>query len=262
MAISFSHMGKPKHYGRCHICGHHRKLSFEHIPPEKAFNNRPVVLGKFKEAIEQGLDYTPRGPQQQRGAGAYTLCEECNSKTGSWYGSALVEWCYQGYRVLRYSRGEPTLSYPSTIYPLRVAKQIVTMFLAVNQVGFRDNNPELVDFVLDKERKNLNPKYRFFAYHMAVGMTRHIGTSALGEFGSSDFKLISEITFPPYGYVFCIGSGPPDDRLVEITHFSGFNYESMRTIFLDLPVLPTHLPWLPGDYRTEKELRESAGENY
>ena len=26
------------HYGKCHICGKEGKLTFEHIPPRKAFN--------------------------------------------------------------------------------------------------------------------------------------------------------------------------------------------------------------------------------
>jgi hypothetical protein len=34
-------MGKRTKNGRCHICGNVGELSFEHVPPEKAFNNKP-----------------------------------------------------------------------------------------------------------------------------------------------------------------------------------------------------------------------------
>lgn len=33
-------MSKQEHYGICHICGKYGKLSYEHIPPQSAFNNR------------------------------------------------------------------------------------------------------------------------------------------------------------------------------------------------------------------------------
>ena len=29
-------------YGKCHLCGKQSKLTFEHIPPQKANNNREV----------------------------------------------------------------------------------------------------------------------------------------------------------------------------------------------------------------------------
>jgi len=37
--------------GTCHISGVHGKLSFEHVPPKKAFNNKRVVKVGFDEAM-------------------------------------------------------------------------------------------------------------------------------------------------------------------------------------------------------------------
>jgi hypothetical protein len=43
--------------GLCHICGKYGKLSFEHSPPEAAFNNRPLVYAAIKKLIAtSGLD--------------------------------------------------------------------------------------------------------------------------------------------------------------------------------------------------------------
>ncbi len=31
-----------KNYGKCHLCGKQSKLTFEHIPPQKAYNDKRV----------------------------------------------------------------------------------------------------------------------------------------------------------------------------------------------------------------------------
>ena len=33
-------MSKQEHYGICHICGKYDRLSYEHIPPQSAFNDK------------------------------------------------------------------------------------------------------------------------------------------------------------------------------------------------------------------------------
>jgi hypothetical protein len=71
--------------------------------------------------------------------------------------------------------------------------------------------------------------------------------------------MISEITYPPYGYVMTIDSEKPDPRLFEITSFAGFNYNEFKVMTLKLPVLPTHLVF-PGDYRTKQEILEQAAQ--
>jgi hypothetical protein len=133
--------------GICRPCGAVGKLSFEHVPPESAFNSRPIYVASFKDFFGHDLD-SIRGRQQQRGAGAHTLCESCNSRTGSWYGSSYAEWAEQGMNVLRWTRGRASLSYGYRIFPLRVLKQIVCMFVSANSQGFRDLHPELEAFAL------------------------------------------------------------------------------------------------------------------
>jgi len=55
-----------------------------------------------------------------------------------------------------------------------------------------------------------------------------------------------------------LGSPPPDNRLVEITHFSSFDYWDFVELEVKLPVLPTHLIY-PGDYRPKDEIYRQAG---
>jgi hypothetical protein len=96
--------------GTCHLCGTYGPLSFEHVPPKSAFNDRPVLLGSIDDVWDADLDDTKlRGKIQQRGAGSYTLCGWCNSFTGRTYAPGLAAWCHQGMEIMQQAWGRPTL---------------------------------------------------------------------------------------------------------------------------------------------------------
>jgi hypothetical protein len=249
--------------GKCHICGMIGPLSFEHIPPRKAFNERPVVRAQFEELVGLGPDEPIRGQTQQRGMGEYTLCPKCNNNTGSWYGKNFVDWCYQGFEILLRSKGNPSLIYLNYLFPLRILKQIITMFFSVNGPEFCDANPELVKFVLNRDKKYLSPKYRFFVYYNTSSRLRCSGVSSRVDINTQNICVFSEMNYFPYGYVMTFDSPPPDQRLFEITHFSMCSYNEFKVTTLKLPVLPTHL-WFPGDYRTKEQIIRDRikSENY
>ncbi len=252
-------MAKPKREGYCAICGTHGPLTFEHVPPKKAYNDRPVTLIEFEKMIRLAPGERAKGPLQRQGMGAYTLCGTCNNNTGSWYGGAFIDWCAQGMDILQRARGRPTLIYPHRIYPLRVIKQIVTMFFSANPQGLR-HHADLVRFVLNKEHRYLSPTYRVFVYYNNVGRTRLLGFAALLDTNTGSNTLMSEITFPPFGYVMTLDTPPPDERLIEITYFARSDYDAQTSLPLRLPVLPTHVG-VPGDYREEDQImREAAQE--
>jgi hypothetical protein len=253
-------MARKRPVGTCHICGAVGPLSYEHIPPQAAFNDRRFISVEFETMIRLGPDEEPRGRIRQGGIGAHTLCEKCNNDTGNWYGSHFVKWCYQGMDILIRSNGNPRLIYLHYVYPLRIIKQIVTMMFSVNADDFRLRNPELVPFVLNREARYLSPRYRFFAYYNILGRARTAGTGGLLNIETGRLSVMSEITYPPFGYVLTLDSPPPDHRLFEITHFARYGYNDMEVMALHLPVLPTHM-WFPGDYRTREQIdREYAEE--
>ena len=239
--------------GVCHICGIPGPLSFEHVPPRQAFNDRPVLLAKFDEMLDAGPSLIERGPIQQRGAGAYTLCPRCNNNTGSWYGHHFVSWCHQGMLLLARAGGEPSLIYMHYVFPLSILKQIITMLFSVNQEGFRARHPDLIQFVLNRETKYLPNRYRIYAYFTGAGQYRHLGISGSGNFSTGELRFMSEIAFPPFGYLLTVDSSSPDARLFDLTPFKHYNYGEFAVLNLKLPVLPTHVPF-PGDYRSLDEI--------
>jgi len=246
--------------GQCCICGAIGELSYEHIPPKAAFNNSPVIYMEGEDAIKYGPNDIIKGKVLQRGYGKYSLCYKCNNNTGAWYASHFVKWCHWGMDVLIRSSGKPTLIYTSNIIPLRVIKQIIAIFFSVNGNQFGPANTELVEFVLNRERKYLSSKYKIFCYYNWEGGYRSTGLSVIGNTAGRKPIVLSEFSFAPYGYVLCLDSIPPDNRLFEITHFSRYGYNELASIALEMKVLPTFLA-LPGDYRTKEEIIDAYNRN-
>src|SRR5208337_3390410 len=83
-----NYMNAPQ--GHCWLCNKYGKLSKEHIPPKKAFNDCPLLLMKIDEhSTKKGvLEWAP--DRQQRGVYFRSLCEACNNRYGAWYGEAYV----------------------------------------------------------------------------------------------------------------------------------------------------------------------------
>src|SRR5438128_728806 len=125
-------MSRRKVEGHCHLCGAYGPLSFEHVPPKAAFNDRPVKIFRGEDVFALGPDDSPAGEGaiSQRGVGAYTLCGRCNNATGRWYSKRFAAWCQQGMETLIRSDGQPTLVYLHYLLPLAIIKQIATMFFS------------------------------------------------------------------------------------------------------------------------------------
>ena len=69
-------------------------------------------------------------------------------------------------------------------------------------------------------------------------MSPTIGVAGIAGLGTGDTTVLSEIAFPPSGYVLCFSSKPPDERLVDITIFANAALDDRREFHLRLPVLP------------------------
>lgn len=256
-------MARSQVFGNCCICGVHTKLTFEHIPPESAFNDRKVLVADFEAVVNKSLGERPTKYRvSQRGSGNHTLCEKCNSKTGNWYAKHYAYWCFQAMELLLKTRGRPTLLYPYRIFPLAVFKQIMAMFCSINGPGFAERNHDLMEFLLCKERIYLNPKFSVFAYLNVEGEARRrAGITGIGEvLNGKGFKLISEISHPPLGFVLALDGSLPDERLVDIGFFAKYTYGELATLHMRLPLLATHF-WFPGDYRNADEIQRNMTES-
>ena len=171
----------------------------------------------------------------------------------------------------------PSLYYPFRIYPLRVIKQIITMFFSINNNLFRLNHPDLVKFVLNKHERYLSPDIRILVYFTLGPHARFAGGTsistieinpdevsietmddALNQYQRDYAKSLysSEIAFPPLGYVLSFGLESLDSKLADISFFAKYSYDDWTSIYLKLPVFPVNT-WHPGDYRSKEQLRRN-----
>lgn len=257
-------MTSSKRSGICHICGVEGKLTFEHVPPERAFNNNKVITPDVKKILAlnnlDDLEKLP-GKQSQRGQGGYTLCESCNSKTGHWYGTNYAIWVYQGADYLQKSKGSISLSYPYHILPLRVVKQIICMFFSVNSPQFREAHSYLEHFVLNKETKRLPNDIRLYVAYLLSDRSRSAGITGSitldDQTGLPQNRTYTEISFFPFSYILSFDSPPPEHEMLDISFFANYGYNEFTTLQLPIPALSVYTPF-PGDFRNrETVLRES-----
>ena len=255
-------------YGTCALCGKECNLTFEHIPPKAAFNSRPLkvyngdslietVTGSRKPWDLSGLKYN----NQQRGMGYYSLCGDCNSYTGTFYGEAYknVADSFAGALLKTGVKANETLHCKIEMKPLAFIKQVLSMFCSIN----RDisNLSEIKQFVLDKDKMGL-PKneFRLGMYLSTGGLTRVVphSTMLLEEDEKRVKSLnVTEISSFPMGFVLFFGNseGRLDDFL-DITMFSEIPYEKSCVVELDIPVYDINTMF-PLDYRTKEEINIS-----
>lgn len=235
-------------HGQCRLCGEKGPLSFEHFPPESAGNDGPARKIDIGRAVADPM--FRNGRVEQRGVGAYSLGDQrgckCNNNTGAWYGAALAELADHVANHLRSGGG---IVPPYDLYPLRVLKQVITMFFSIDQnlpAPLREQAPELAAFVLARERRGLPRPFRVFVY-ATVSTTARSGWYTRRE-AATDWSF-GEITHCPLGYVLTAGENPPVLQMQEITDFGDRDYDSREAVSLNMLLLPTDAA-APGDYRT------------
>lgn len=139
-------MARQEHTGICHICGEYKKLTYEHIPPEAAFNSQRRKMSTVKELMEnkkdnrapwdiEGLKYK----QFQQGTGFFTLCGECNSFTGAKYGVTYSDFIKAiGAEILKIpkeKRKQGLSFHVEQINLLAFFKQVISSFASYLQIA-------------------------------------------------------------------------------------------------------------------------------
>jgi len=236
--------------GICRLCGEYKDLSFEHVPLRSTGNDQRTIKFNLRQALSLHQGERVRGSIEQGGIGFNSLCSKCNSDTDTWYGEAFRKWCRHGMEIMQRSNGQPKLIYVRNIFPLRILKQIVVMFLAINEPTFAKVNINLPAFARNRYEKYLPPRYRFFVCFNNDDFFRYYGVSSKNNAETGEIVLMSQISFPPYGYLLTLDSNSPDERLQEITHFSRYGWSETVDFQMKLPVLSGQSVY-PGVYNAK-----------
>lgn len=232
-------------YGSCALCGKYMKMTFEHIPPRGAFNSRKAKIisgndyinGLSMDSFEE-LSELPY-KEEQRGKGDYSLCADCNSLTGSYYGQDYIDFAQNIARVMVECDAKSDMALfieAKELKPLSVIKQIVSMFCSLNSTAPIDG---LREFVLDKNKTGLGD-YRIGLYLFAKGVERSVPMVVGVNMNGADPISFSEIVSFPFGIILVWGKDTPFPLgCVDITGFADFKYEDEVCIKLSMPVYET-----------------------
>lgn len=260
--------------GKCALCGKDTEMTFEHIPPRSCFNSKPVKSVSGDVFIES-MSASDRDPwdtsgltykNQQMGMGEFSLCSDCNSKTGKWYGSEYAKFAHTMHRLLIENKPENNTSIVFEIfeaYPLRIVKQMLSMICSINQDFYGDDRiRRLAEFVLQKDAVGLNKKkYKIFIYLINNNtLVKQCSMSWLIKGISNNERpivdVVSELFAYPLGIVVCFD--PREDfnhAGADITDFCNVDYMHKDNITLDIPILESNIVF-PCDYRSKEELIE------
>lgn len=247
---------KKLQHGKCRICGQNKELSYEHVPPRVALNRTTRFVSIPHEdwtKVDNFLKYKPKGQVLQGGIGYYSLCRDCNSFLGQKYVKAYDKWIQSGLEVITNFNGNYFNYIAINQEPLRILKQIISMFIAMNNDWYLTEYPDLAAFVKDPKSNILPDKYRVFAYLNNVGQYRYINHTVL-----STPKLgvinVTELAFPPFGYVLTFDVNHNIYPLFNITHFKNYKHGQIVDLNISIFKLPTLLPFFPLDYRTREKI--------
>lgn len=245
--------------GRCAVCGDYGPLTFEHVPPKAAFNDRGVLLADLEHYFHQTDRNDPdqiRMRKRPRGVGGHTLCQKCNNDTGALYGAAYVDWAAQGMSYRLMMPAGTNLALPFHVLPGRIAKQVLCMFASACGPGLFSAERALTRYVLNRDARGIPDKYRLYCFIMAGDSSSARQSGVTGLFSGRTSHIFSEISFPPFGYILAIASEPVDSGLTDITGFTHSGFSEFRSIHLRLPVREVN-SYFPGDFRTRDEWRHA-----
>lgn len=247
--------------GVCHLCGQWTEsLSYEHVPPKKAFNESFAVRTEMERYLQQPDAPFKGGTKLRMGAGAYTLCTPCNNFTGGEY---AIEYVRLARAAFDYVRRFPQIGDHDVticgVRPLRILKQAVTMFFSVNEPTFGDRHPELRRFVLDRHAVGLPPRYDVFLTLVRGGMGRSSAVTGVGVFEYGDAKLVSEVAHFPFALLMTFDAPAPDDTVGRVTHFGTYGLDEIRDVRVRLRAGEIQTPF-PGDYRTKEQVEVARSE--
>lgn len=254
--------------GYCQICQKYGELTYEHIPPEKAFNFTRAKSIEGESALElivgknrmpwdsNGLKYV----NKQRGMGDYILCKSCNNLTGTYYGNEYVKFAHTIYKILMENKCENNILgiHIEKINPLLIAKQILSMFCSTCPYLTKKDS-HLIKLLLNKDSKGIDiTKYRLSMFILKNYRIAYTGLMSMLLTGNT-IKLVATIDAFPFGFVLELD---PKGKCKELDITSFFNDYDNKEYNVDFGIpIYEHNTQFPIDYRTKQEIEECVKEN-
>lgn len=259
------------HIKKCAICGKVKKLTFEHIPPKKALNkngSRVITGDEFINLVssEERMPWDTSGlhyVNQQRGAGLFSLCADCNNLTGVLYGDEYCKVANAFAFYMQENENEINKSIGLSLnvkdmYPLRFIKQVLSMFCSTTP-GLIERFPIIKELLLNKDMNANDLEFKISVFLMKNKRFLYTGQNIL-FLKSGANRVISSMDLYPFGFIFDYDKNYKDESLCDITSFLSFKYDDCKTMSMVLPIFERNNPF-PCDFRTKSETIDIINKN-
>lgn len=240
-------MANPR-YGICSICGTYDKLTKEHFPPKKAFNQDDYIVHSI-DLHKTDRTVVWKRSVKQGGHFEYVSCVHCNNITGHWYAdhyNEFAELCQPYARPMNVGIGGFDVA---GFYPLRVVKQVMAMMLVSSSPennqrlstfsAPRDEKPNIDvdvslayryrsairDFVLNRDAVGIPKPLRLYMYIVANGAGRKTGIGVMNTHNSEGILMSQEFAWWPLGWIL-VYDGEPDVFLSDVTGWAELPYNA------------------------------------
>lgn len=234
-------MKKNTHTDVCHICGKNAKLTFEHIPPKNALNSQRAIAYNGNEMMNKYNGKPSQYMNMQQGMGKYTLCENCNNITGSWYADAYCKVANEiafSLQDIPLKHGVTIRSFYKNMPVLPFVKQIIAMFCSlipyeeVNRLGFNR-------LLLEKESNYVNTELfdlRMYYTPMKTGQIYSGITTLLFKNDNNEVEAANLVDLAAYPFGFILNLTPETNIPYGISINKLFNFSYDDTCDITIPL--------------------------
>ncbi len=235
----------------CQVCGRRTADSREHVPAWSVGNAGPVRVRHtgLRPAPGGGVAHGQFGMPD--GFTLRVLCARCNNRLGSRYGTAYADFAAQfaASGRLTASDGRVMVSLRG-IYPARIAKQMVLMFLAAQPRATPGDYDGLRRFVLDKHAPLPAGALDLYLYRNPSTQGRIVPVCCISELRRPDPRpddvlCCSEVSWPPVGVVYALHGGArlAAMGMTNVTAWAGRRFDAAEDVLLHVPDLPVATDW-------------------
>ena len=251
----------------CRICGVAPATTREHVPPRAAGNTRSHRAPAFTTWLErESLDEDLRGPTHQGGIFGFTLCGECNSRSGR-YATEYARWAGAAVDLVRSLPESPaeldampmlkelTVQLPR-VQPSAFARQVLASFCTIaGSWELTEQYPEVREIVLGDDpaqlAQPLDLSMGFFLgpHAFVAGPTVQVQTS------DERWRWVASFAYPPFAFELTLAASDPAPAspLCGIADLLTVPASAHADVELQVPLTFAHTQY-PGDWRNRYQV--------